>query len=345
MKVPRLFGSGASKTWSGMGVRLVWIVAGIYLLLMALGAGLAAWTAAPSTCATCHEIAPLVASWRTSPHSQVSCPSCHEPVRSWARFPETFLWRAQRLQRDVAAHRANPNASTLPSSAAVPQRVPDQNCLQCHDLSRAVTLPTGLTMDHAKHVARNKSCVSCHWSTAHPVPDTEKPLALMERCFTCHGQPGSKGSAACTVCHPKDFTWRPQSHKPEYTWLAKHGKAAKANRQPCFMCHEQSFCSNCHGMPMPHPAGWAKGSPPAHAQFAKTNSQVCVQCHGPAPNLCSMCHHKGYDPKNGPWASNHVATVNARGPAFCMSCHDSVFCSKCHGDMTKTRAASSTPTP
>lgn len=332
MKLPKLFGAGSSDTWSSVGVRAIWVIAGAYLLLLALGAGLATWTASPSTCASCHEIAPAVASWKTSAHAQVGCPQCHEPVRTWVRFPETFVWRAQMLQRDVTAHRANPNASSLPTSVATLRPIPDENCLQCHDLSREVTLPSGLTMDHAKHVKRNKSCVSCHRSTAHPVPDTEKPLALMEQCFTCHGTGvGAKAPGACTECHPKGFTWRPASHRPEYAWLGNHGKAAKANRQPCMMCHEPTFCSNCHGLPMPHPPNWAKGNPPVHAAFAKTNTKVCVQCHGPEPNLCSMCHHQGFDPAKGPWASNHAATVSERGPVFCMSCHDSVFCSGCHG--------------
>jgi hypothetical protein len=82
---------------------------------------------------------------------------------------------------------------------------------------------------------------------------------------------------------------------------------------------------------MPHPVDWAKGTTPLHAQAATTNSQVCVQCHGPAPNLCNMCHHKGYDPTKGPWASNHAATVSERGASFCLGCHDELFCNGCHG--------------
>lgn len=334
MKRSSAFSTGTSSVWSNLGVRLLWIIAGGYILLFALGAGLAAWTASPSTCATCHEIAPAVASWKTSPHADVGCPSCHEPVRPLYRYPETFVWRAEMLQRDVAAHRANPNASSLTTEQANLRPVPDQNCLQCHDLTREVTLPAGLTMDHAKHVARNKSCVSCHRFTAHPVPDAEKPMVLMEQCFACHGrQPGAKAPGICTECHPKSFTMRPQSHEPAAAWLQNHGKAALANRQPCSMCHDNSFCTGCHGLNMPHPADWAKGNPPEHAAVAKQNSKVCVRCHGPAPNLCSMCHHKGFDPNKGPWASNHAPTVSKFGVTFCLSCHDELFCFGCHGQM------------
>ena len=332
MSRPSFFGKGSSATWSNLGVRLLWTVAGAYIVLMAVGAGIATWSGSPTTCASCHEIQPAVTSWKTSPHAQIGCPSCHEPVRPLYRLPETFVWRAQMLMRDINAHRANPTASSLTTAQANLRPVPDDNCLQCHDLTRAVTLPPGLTMDHAKHVVRNKSCVSCHRSTAHPPSDAEKAVLLMMQCFTCHGRKaGSKAPGTCTECHPASFNMRPLSHSPGYAWLGKHGKAALANRQPCSMCHEESFCSNCHGLAMPHPAGWAKGSSPAHAQFAKTNSQVCVQCHGPAPNLCNMCHHQGFDPSKGPWASNHASTVSERGALFCLTCHDELFCNDCHG--------------
>jgi hypothetical protein len=345
MRLPQ-FLTDASGARSGAAIRALWIGSAIIVALAVLVAGLAAWTASPSTCASCHEIAPSVNSWKTSPHAQVGCPACHEPVRPWWRFPESLAWRAQMYQRDVAAHSANPEASSLPTSAATLRPIPDENCLRCHDLSREVTLPKGLIMDHAKHVECNKSCVSCHRSTGHPPADVEKQLVLMEQCFTCHGDaPDSKAPGTCTLCHPVTFSARPQSHTPQRTWLDKHGKAAKENQQPCAMCHEKSFCDACHGLTMPHPASWAKGDPPAHSVFAKKNTKVCVQCHGPAPNLCSMCHHRGdFDPAKGPWVSNHAATVNERGTVFCLSCHhDGLSCYECHRKRGVTPTA--TPTP
>jgi nitrate/TMAO reductase-like tetraheme cytochrome c subunit len=317
--------------WSNLGVRLLWIAAAAYILFMALGAGLASFTAQPSTCATCHEIAPAVESWKTSPHAQVGCPKCHQPVTSWVAFPATLVWRGQMLQRDVTAHRANPLASKLTTVQANSRPVPDENCLQCHDLTRAVTLPNGLVMDHAKHVARNRSCVSCHYFTAHPVPDAQKQLVLMARCFQCHGrQPGAKAPGTCTECHPASFNMRPESHTPSDRWLAEHGKIAKVDRKPCAMCHDPKFCNDCHVLPMPHPAGWAARPNPLHAAVAKQDPKVCERCHGPAPNLCNMCHHKGFDPKSGPWASHHAPTVSTFGVPFCLSCHDELFCMTCH---------------
>jgi nitrate/TMAO reductase-like tetraheme cytochrome c subunit len=338
MKLPGFLSARSAGPSSSPLVRFIWIVAGGYLLILALAAGLASWTATPSMCASCHEIAPAVASWKTSAHARVGCPECHEPVRPWYRFPETFLFRAQMLKRDVDAHRLNPDASSLTTAAANLRPVPDENCLQCHDLVREVTPPTGLIIDHAKHVERNKSCVSCHRWTAHPPTDAEKPLLMMAQCFQCHGRaPGSKAPGTCTECHPKSFSMRPLSHRDQKAWLDTHGKVAKADRRQCVMCHDESFCTGCHGLAMPHPAGWVKqggtltGGTPQHAAVAKQNPQVCVQCHGTYPNLCSMCHHKGLGATAGTWAKNHVPTVNQRGAAFCMTCHDELFCFTCHG--------------
>jgi len=318
--------------WSHLGIRVVWGALAVYLGVLALGLGVATWSAAPSTCSTCHELRPAIAEWKTSPHADVACPKCHEPVTSWYDFPKSFAFRIQMLQRDVAAHRLNPTASDLPTSAATLRPVSESNCLQCHDLSRAVTLPSTLHMDHAKHVLRNKSCVSCHKWIAHTPPNSDAGLLMMAQCFTCHGrQPGAKAPGTCTLCHPKNLPPRPQSHQPLTTWMSTHGQTAKADSKPCMMCHDQSFCTGCHGLQMPHPADWAEKGVMSHAVVAKTNSKVCVQCHGPLPNLCSMCHHKGLSASAGPWVTNHAPTVNQRGAAFCLSCHDQLFCFNCHG--------------
>ena len=34
------------------------------------------------------------------------------------------------------------------------------------------------------------------------------------------------------------------------------------------MCHEKSFCDDCHGLQIPHPEGWAKGAT-GHAATAQ----------------------------------------------------------------------------
>jgi hypothetical protein len=233
------------------------------------------------------------------------------------------------MQRDLRAHFSG-NASAIPvASLNTTPTITDATCLQCHDPSRVVTTRSDLVIQHAKHAARNKSCISCHLWTAHPVPETERPLLLMARCFTCHGrEPGAKAPGTCETCHSKAFNGRPESHKSG-DWRTAHGKAALTAKQPCTMCHEKSFCKNCHGLDMPHPADWVKGNP-GHSTFGAQNRQVCAQCHTAKPDLCSMCHHQDQQSSRGPWIVQHPAMVAKRGAAFCMNCHQDLFCYDCH---------------
>ena len=180
MRLPTLPGFSHPSTPAEKTARVLWIAGGVLVAIVALLVGLSAWSSSPSTCARCHEIAPSVESWRTSPHANVGCPACHEPVRAWYDLPASLVWRAQMYQHDLAVHNAKPNASALPTTGPPIKPIKDENCLECHDLSRAVTLPKGVVMDHAKHVERNRSCVSCHRYVGHPPSDVEAPLLLMD---------------------------------------------------------------------------------------------------------------------------------------------------------------------
>jgi hypothetical protein len=179
---------------------------------------------------------------------------------------------------------------------------------------------------HADHARRNDSCVSCHRYTAHPVAGTDRDTEFMKQCFTCHSiTKGAKAPGACPVCHLKGVDLHPDSHKSG-DWLTRHGKVAIADRKQCAMCHDASFCRGCHGVVMPHPAGWAK----SHGVIAKQDLTVCAKCHKGSTNLCTMCHHRGFDDKKGPWVRQHSVMAADTGSAFCFTCHDAVFCSKCH---------------
>jgi RecJ-like exonuclease len=152
----------------------------------------------------------------------------------------------------------------------------------------------------------------------------------MQQCFNCHGRtPGAKAPGTCDVCHPKGFSLRPVSHAPA-SWETGHGKAALNKQQPCEMCHEKKFCADCHGLEMPHQADWAKGTPNKHSVAAAKDRQVCAKCHTEKPDLCGMCHHKGWEPTKGPWVKEHPDMVRKRGADFCMQCHEATYCFDCH---------------
>jgi nitrate/TMAO reductase-like tetraheme cytochrome c subunit len=308
-------------------LRALWVAAAFVVALVALGALATRLTASPDVCASCHEMAPAVATWRTSAHTRAGCPSCHETPRPWYAFPQTLAERAQMLNRDWRASRSSTEAAALRSSLAS-VTVPDSRCLRCHELSRIVSMRFGTLIKHAEHAKRNKSCVSCHMWTAHREPTAERPLVLMARCFNCHGRtPGAKAPGTCATCHPKSFDLRPDSHK-DAAWRTRHGKLAEKDASLCTLCHERGFCNTCHRTPMPHPADWVRGDA-LHATKALRDPALCARCHT-NPASCTACHHRGYDPAKGTWIVQHRTAVTLNGKSSCMQCHAERLCLYCH---------------
>lgn len=290
----------------------------------------------PRVCNACHEMRPKVESWSVSPHAEVGCYSCHGTPRPWYGAPASVIERWGLLGRDVRAHFASPERSASATESALATTgplaaapIPDEACLKCHDPNRQATSRYGLVIKHAEHAERNKSCVSCHLWAAHPDPKASRATLMMARCFNCHGKPDQpKASGECLVCHVKGIELRPPTHTAG-AWQRVHGEVAKSDRQQCVMCHTQAFCDNCHGVEIPHPLGWARGAS-GHAVVAAKDRTVCARCHEGEANLCTMCHHRGYDDRKGPWTKQHFAVVRQTGAAFCFKCHESVFCVQCH---------------
>jgi nitrate/TMAO reductase-like tetraheme cytochrome c subunit len=310
-------------------VRVAAIVAAVIVVVIGLIAGSNYLTSSPKVCASCHEMVPSVATWTTSAHAPVGCWTCHQESRPWYQYPQTLAERVSRLNRDWQVHRSNDASGIAESLLGMKPNVPDDRCLACHDLSRSITLRFGTLIQHEKHAERNRSCISCHFDTAHPAPGIERPILLMQRCFDCHGRtPGAKAPGRCSECHPKTFSLRPESHRAA-TWQRQHGKASLSHTQPCAMCHETTFCTNCHGTEMPHPDTWVRGNP-GHATIGAANRQMCAKCHTDKPDLCSMCHHKGLASAQGSWLKQHPSMVEKKGTSFCMDCHVPVFCYNCH---------------
>lgn len=307
-------------------VRWAWIVAGAIVGFALVGVGATYVTSAPAVCGGCHAMAPAVAKWRVSAHTQVGCPSCHETPRPWYRFPETLAVRSVMLYRDFGATVASAETS---GTGRITREVPDEVCQQCH-APRSITMRFGTLIDHTEHAERNGSCVSCHLYTGHPDPDAERPLLLMTQCFTCHGRTATaKAPGTCETCHPPSFELKPSSHEEQEKWLGEHGPIAKKDRTECRMCHEESYCSACHGLEMPHPATWAK-SESGHAAIAEKSRSLCAKCHKEKPDLCSMCHHKGLAASNRPWLAQHPDMVKQRSASMCLDCHVTTFCTHCH---------------
>jgi len=310
--------------------RVLRVIALIALAIGLLVVAFDAVTASPRLCGSCHEMRQRAASWQQSAHTGVPCWKCHQQPRPWYAYPVRLVDRGRLLARDVRAHTSGDSTGSVDGPVPGVAPISDEVCLQCHSANRKATSGFRIKINHVEHAKRNGSCVSCHVRTAHPLANRSTPLTLMSQCFTCHGtaeQP--KASAACNVCHPSGYQLTPESHKDKAWEPQKHASTAKADRKQCTMCHKQSFCDSCHGLEMPHPKDWAKGED-GHAASAETSRAVCTRCHTEKPDLCSMCHHKAYDPTRGSWVKQHYIEVQTGGAQYCMECHAPSYCVACH---------------
>ncbi len=98
----------------------------------------------------------------------------------------------------------------------------------------------------------------------------------------------------------------------------------------CYTCHTEKFCSDCHGLPMPHPEDFKEN----HGETGKKSPKSCVLCHGNADTFCDECHHGSS--MNVPytagkkWGTQHPATVSQVGASTCFDCHNPTYCANCH---------------
>ena len=201
------------------------------------------------------------------------------------------------------------------------------------------------------------------------VPVPQPDYMTMSACFRCHSlDEGAKVTGDCAACHPSDFELKPPSHF-EAAFMGDHGKmslaetervasatAALADYHPdshghpagdatdvyptpekslgeinlCSTCHTQQFCSDCHGMEMPHPADFKS----KHGDLGTSQPESCEMCHGSAEVFCDACHHGteinfAYDTTKQ-WIPQHKAAVGEVGATTCFTCHEPTYCAACH---------------
>ncbi len=322
-----------------LALRTAIVVALIALVLV----GIDYATSVPELCGSCHAMKARAASWAESTHTEVACVSCHQPPTEWYALPQRLFSRARLLGRDIGWQISGRAEESTEQVSGGVGSVSSDNCLECHDPNRQATSGFRILIDHAEHAERNETCLSCHVNTAHPEPTRGTPLSLMDRCFACHGtaeQPDA--SAECDVCHPKDYELVPTSHEPANWKREGHGRLATRDPGQCELCHKTTFCTDCHGLEMPHPSGWAQGEPATHSLSAEQDREVCGRCHLERPDLCSMCHHQDWDPGKGPWVTQHPPMVSKRGVDYCLRCHTRAHCSFCHVASLSSMATTAT---
>jgi hypothetical protein len=233
-------------------------------------------------------------------------------------------------------------------------------CTVCHNR-------TGHTEDFELTLVGSEK-VSKGWKHA----DFMKMRACF-RCHTQEAVKGAP-RGACLNCHSADFPLVPQDHKVAGFSAKAHGPIASAEEtrakwltaaettatreatnaadtnaaywsvsqrkeleqvNVCSTCHAKAFCTDCHGIAMPHPRGFAE----SHPNAGGANSQVCTKCHGAPSGFCFDCHHGTrlgvkLDPKKT-WKQQHASVAEKRGSKGCVrldGCHSPVYCATCHAN-------------
>jgi hypothetical protein len=286
----------------------------------------------------------------------VSTPSPKRRIPRLAAFGVPIIALGIVLALVAVAWRSNQAVRVQESPTALPsvQTAADSfvGCTDCHgDLDKVFKsgAVTNLLFTHAKHFAKGVSdCSVCHASDTHVPDKINKPT--MSRCFLCHGvSKDSIAPGACSTCHPAGAPTQPSTHE-DPKWLpSAHSKAALLDRFECLTCHQESFCSSCHGLPLPHPSDWDSTHPAVYFKSPAT----CERCHPitepQSRDFCDTCHHP-QGPDRIPWREYHPTAVKEGTATNCFECHSELTCSGCHVrgvlDLTNDQdRLSATPTP
>ncbi len=201
-------------------------------------------------CVTCHQL-PL-GHFNTPAPMMMTCLECHQG--------ETAPNDCKNCHRKLEEIAPGLGVTTVHLDPDAKTR---KTCEKCHDVKvwcekcHGVEMPHPATWrgDHGKlaleqadvcvkcHQSKDKTfCISCHgvqmphpayWYSGHGDIAKRSPAT----CYTCH--PG--GKTFCQDCHHAGFS-------PTAAWpSAQHGRVAnERGQESCLVCHQQSFCTDCH---------------------------------------------------------------------------------------------------
>ena len=188
----------------------------------------------------------------------------------------------------------------------------EEGCKTCHSNAEECngwqkSEPAPLRFSHQTHAKRQpdamKDCASCHGAAATATSNATRTQLMPhhKECAACHKKDISLGR--CDLCHDRldlyDMVANDYfSHPPGF--MARHGLEASAAESNCTLCHEQSYCADCHNR----------------------NSTIRPSLKYPDKVDRTFMH-------SGDWLSKH-AIQSRVSPASCQKCHGVSYCSACH---------------
>ena len=278
----------------------------------------------------------------------LACADCHAAVKRDAEDPEAKARMKMSACGDCHDVQDAAKCGTCHTNAAAPETYE--------------ALPeTHVLFSHERHAPRTEDCAACHAKAADAPSFTDKDrlLPAHPECDACHQKDMDAGR--CQLCHDR-LDLNPRTPKTVYShapgFFERHGRKAAAGEQDqCAVCHDQSFCADCHARTMTvtpalrfpervdrstvHGGDYIS----KHVLEARTGDTGCLKCHG--TSFCEACHERegvggaigqrnphppgwmtpGSAENHGREARRHIeecAACHDQGPASnCVQCHKS----------------------
>lgn len=189
---------------------------------------------------------------------------------------------SQEAMTAVFTVKAHAHIEEPPAPESVPVLVPSEQanwstlCAQCH-VGPHFSSYTILKWGHLDSCIGEMVCIDCHAEELH----LTHVRGDKGRCIECHME--RQVSIECRTCH--DELWHDQhtAHLPGFTGM--HDIAPEWLDSGCLACHgSQRWCSDCHGLEMPHPENIEE----LHPSLVRGQPDVCTNCHGELS--CIQCH-------------------------------------------------------
>ena len=149
-------------------------------------------------------------------------------------------------------------------------------CDECH-VGPHYSSYTILNWGHLDSCVGELACTDCHAGELHRT-DVRGDKG---QCFDCHL--ARSVLVNCETCHIEGCRGSAAAHGPGF--LGEHGAQTQWEGIDCLVCHgSQSWCMDCHGLPMPHPDDIID----SHPLLVQGQPETCANCHG--SQSCIRCH-------------------------------------------------------
>jgi hypothetical protein len=311
---------------------------------------------ATKTCSQCHtkgfQLRPKTHTkdWAAKPHATAAnksgvndCLLCHD------RAKDCDACHAQKgVKMDPVPATYQPVYSVPPRPPTVkiyPEKTTTMSqCVQCHPNLDAFK-PGVVIFQHQVHLKNSYRCEACHPKFVHQGEKIERPS--MQSCYRCHGLnhsgQGQVATGECAKCHPPTFPLKPKDHTVSFA-QKDHGAQAGKDAAYCAMCHQLSFCTDCHlgkkapswlqagqkVVPQNHKVTTWAG---AHGKLFLQGKGMCASCHD--GQSCMVCHKTPMPHPTG-WLNSHRPQDNGVPKTDCYICHTNRdACQQCHHDKVK----------